>query len=295
MDQRGQRQARVRVRGHGRGARGRGVRMRGGGVVGRIQVSDEIRATIIDHVINHGLSYREAAQRVQPVLRRSTVVSIVRTFQNENRVHRLPHAGGRRNIFSVQQEAAIVDMVVANNAIKLREIQTAVIADQGTFQNINSVSVSTINRVLKKNHLAMKQLYRVPFQRNSEMVKEARFQYVQRIMELEAEGPHTFIFVDEAGFNLTKVRRRGRNIIGHRATVTVPGQRGANITMCAAISNDGVLCHIPTVGPYNTERLITFLDALRHRLIPPQEGGLLRPGMPLFVIFGTMWPSTILV
>ncbi|KAK0133843.1 hypothetical protein N1851_030625 [Merluccius polli] len=105
----------------------------------------------------------------------------------------------------------------------------------------------------------MKQLYRVPFQRNSEMVKEARFQYVQRIMELEAEGHiHLFLWM-KLGFNLTKVRRRGRNIIGHRATVTVPGQRGANITMCAAISNDGVLCHIPTVGPYNTERLITFL------------------------------------
>lgn len=27
--------------------------------------------------------------------------------------------------------------------------------------------------------------------------------------------PHEFIFIDEAGFNLTKVRR-GRNIIGHR-------------------------------------------------------------------------------
>ncbi|GAA6081714.1 uncharacterized protein LOC116052664, partial [Tachysurus ichikawai] len=82
----------------------------------------------------------------------------------------------------------------------------------------------------------MKQLYRVPFQ------------YVQRIMELEAEeAHHKFIFVDEAGFNLCKVRRRGRNIIGQRATITVPGQRGANITMCAAISNDGVLCHIPTI------------------------------------------------
>ncbi len=79
-------------------------------------------------------------------------------------------------------------------------------------------------------------------------------------MEFEAEGAHhKFIFVDEAGFNLCKVRRRGRNIIGQRATVTVPGQRGANITMCAAISNDGVLCHIPTIDPYNTERLITFL------------------------------------
>ncbi len=104
-------------------------------------------------------------------------------------------------------------------------------------------------------------------------------------MEFEAEGAHhKFIFVDEAGFNLCKVRRRGRNIIGQRATVTVPGQRGANITMCAAISNDGVLCHIPTIGPYNTERLITFLDALKEILIPPEERGLLRPGMSLYVI-----------
>ncbi len=104
-------------------------------------------------------------------------------------------------------------------------------------------------------------------------------------MEFEAEGAHhKFIFVDEAGFNLCKVRRRGRNIIGLRANVTVPGQRGANITMCAAISNDGVLCHIPTIGLYNTERLITFLDALKEILIPPEERGLLRPGMSLYVI-----------
>lgn len=85
MDQRGH-----RVRGHGRGARGRGARMRGGGAAAargqnRAQVSNEIRATIIDHVINHGLSFREAGQRVQPILTRSTVASIVRLFRNENR------------------------------------------------------------------------------------------------------------------------------------------------------------------------------------------------------------------
>ncbi|KAI2643760.1 hypothetical protein ROHU_027153 [Labeo rohita] len=87
-----------------------------------------------------------------------------------------------------------------------------------------------------------------------------------------------------SSFNLSKVRRRGRNLIGYRATITVPGQRGANITMCAAISNDGVLCHIPAIGPYNTERLIPFLNALHERLIPPEERGLLRAGMPLFII-----------
>ncbi|XP_062322158.1 uncharacterized protein LOC134023813 [Osmerus eperlanus] len=152
------------------------------------------------------------------------------------------------------------------------------------FRNINNVSVPTIDRILRKNHMAMKQLYTVPFQRNSDVVKEARCQYVERKMELEAEGAHVFIYVDEAGFNLCKVRRRGRNLIGHRATIAVPGQRGTNITMCAAISNDGVLCNIPTIGPYNTERLITLLDALHDRLIPPEERGLLRPGMPLFVV-----------
>ncbi|XP_042618998.1 uncharacterized protein LOC109102581 [Cyprinus carpio] len=242
------------------------------------------------------IQLKNAGQRVQPILSRSTVASIVGLFWNENRIHTLPHTGGRGKIFSIEQESAIVDMVVANNAIRLREIQAAVIADQGAFRNINSVSLATIDRVLKRNHVRMKQLYRVPFQRNSDIVKEARFQYMQRIMELEAEGAHhKFIFVDEAGFNLCKVRRRGRNIIGQRATVTVPGQRGANITMCAAISNDGVLCHIPTIGPYNTERLITFLDALKELLIPPEERGLLRPGHDSVCHkFGTMWLSTTL-
>lgn len=50
------------------------------------------------------------------------------------------------------------------------------------------------------------------------------------------ERPHEYISVDEAGFNLPKTRRRGWNIIGQRAIVEVPGQRGGNVTLCAAIS-----------------------------------------------------------
>lgn len=69
-------------------------------------------------------------------------------------------------MISIEQESALVDMVVANNTIRLCEIQAAVIADQGVFRNINSVSLATIERVLKRNQVRMKQLYRVPFQRN---------------------------------------------------------------------------------------------------------------------------------
>ncbi len=81
-------------------------------------------------------------------------------------------------------------------------------------------------------------------------------------MELDADDDHhKFIYLDEAGFNLAKTRRRGRNFIGQRAT-SVPGQRGANITMCAAISEDGVVGRRPHIGPYNAALLVTFLDEL---------------------------------
>ncbi|KAL7852197.1 hypothetical protein SRHO_G00179820 [Serrasalmus rhombeus] len=155
-----------------------------------------------------------------------------------------------------------------------------------------SVSISTIDRVLRKNQMRMKQLYRVPFERNGDRVKELRYQYVQSIMELESsEQPHRFIYVDEAGFNLTKGRRRGRNIIGHRATV-VPGQRGRNITMCAATSELGVLTHIPTLGPYNKQHLVTFIDTVYRDLIPDGEMALNdRENAPNFPNYVVIWDN----
>ncbi len=47
--------------------------------------SDEIRATLVDHVINRGFTMEEAGRRVQPNVNRSTVSSIVLTFRRENR------------------------------------------------------------------------------------------------------------------------------------------------------------------------------------------------------------------
>ncbi|GAA6099147.1 uncharacterized protein LOC113635738, partial [Tachysurus ichikawai] len=211
---------------------------------------------------------REAGLRVQPNVSRFSVATIVRTFREENRIARLQHAGGRTGMFSQQQEALIVDMVLQNNAIRLREIQERVVEDNANFEGMNSVSLSTIDRVLKGNRLRMKQVYRVPIERNSEWVKELRCEYVQRVFELDSmERPHECIFVDEAGFNLAKRRERDRNIIGQHAIVGVPGQRGGNVTLCAAISNRGVLYHHATLGPYNTEHLLTFLGGLRDVLL----------------------------
>ena len=95
------------------------------------------------------------------------------------RVERLPHRGGRTPLFTAQQEILIVDMVRENNTIRLREIKERVIADNVNFGGIDRVSLATIDRLLRRQQLRMKQAYRVPFERNSDRVKELRYQYVQ--------------------------------------------------------------------------------------------------------------------
>ncbi len=68
-------------------------------------------------------------------------------------------------------------MVIANNSIRLREIQQCIIEDDTTFQNIHNVSISVLG--LARNRIRMKQIYRVPFERNSERVKQLRYDCVQ--------------------------------------------------------------------------------------------------------------------
>ena len=66
------------------------------------------------------------------------------------------------------------------------------------------------------------------------------------------EIQHEFIYIGKAGFNFTEARGRGINITGHRAIINVSGQHGGNITLCVAITQDGVLLHHAKIGPYNT-------------------------------------------
>ncbi|KAF5892507.1 GTPase IMAP family member 2-like, partial [Clarias magur] len=87
---------------------------------------------------------------------------------------RLHRRGGRGRFFTPEQEEAICTMVRANNAIKLRKIQSAIVEDNNVFINIQYVSISTIDRVLKRHHITMKKLYCISFERNEDRVKELR-------------------------------------------------------------------------------------------------------------------------
>ncbi|XP_035989923.1 uncharacterized protein LOC118561800 [Fundulus heteroclitus] len=187
---RGGRRAGQGGRGAGQGGRGAGQGGRGAGQQGRegpggrarqprTIITDEMRATVIDHVIVHGMTIAEAGLRVRPNRSRFTVATIIRAFRQHNRVERMPHRGGRVAIFTAAQETPIVDMVRENNLIRLREIRDKVIDDNVNFEGIDDVSLAIIDRVLRCQKMQMKQVYRVPFERNSARHKDLRYEYVQ--------------------------------------------------------------------------------------------------------------------
>ncbi|XP_042068826.1 uncharacterized protein LOC121812005 [Haplochromis burtoni] len=196
-----------------------------------------------------------------------------------SRMTRRPSEAGRQRLFTQQQELTVVGLVRADNAIRLHQLRKQILADRRVFNNINHVSITTIRRILEQHSITMKQLYRVPFERTSDGVKGLRAEYVRRISAMDgAAQPHEFIFIDEAGFDLCETRRRGCNVIGQRAIVHVPGQRGGNITLCAAICLRGLLHHHAKLGPYNSQHILTFLDAL-HDIVVQN-----RPDQPRFVV-----------
>lgn len=62
-------------------------------------------------------------------------------------------------------------------------------------------------------------------------------------------------------FNLSKTRSRTKDI------VNVHWRHGKNITICAAITHNGVLHHHATLGPYNTDHITCFLDPVHDMLV----------------------------
>lgn len=107
-------------------------------------------------------------------------------------------------------------MVIADNEIKLKDIQSRVVEDNLVFGNIAAISITSISRTLAKHRVRMKQLYKVPFERNSERIKELRHQYVQvRLCNTVITVLYTVCFAVNYSINLEYIRTYSRYTVQH--------------------------------------------------------------------------------
>ena len=53
-------------------------------------------------------------------------------------------SGGRGKLLSEDQEHAVVGLAIADNAIKLREIQSRIVEDNLVFHSVENISLTTM-------------------------------------------------------------------------------------------------------------------------------------------------------
>ncbi len=98
--------------------------------------------------------------------------------------------------------------------------------------------------------------------------------YFQRVMELEAnQVPHEMIYVDEAGFNLAKRHRRGRKNNWQKGHSYRAGPERSQHHHVRRNLHQWCTPEKCVIGPYNTNRLLLFLEDLHERLVPEVERG----------------------
>ena len=167
-----------------------------------------------------------------------TARSIIKVFVNDERRNLLPKGGA--NAVKVNEEMVrfFVEYTQANPAITLREIRLRMRNEHANFPD---VCEETISRHLDGQLITTKILRMITPDWNRPDVKLLRREYAQWKMEIANHDQ--LVFVDECGFNLWTSRTKGRSPVGQRAVRIVNRQRGANLTVCIAVSPRYGLVH----------------------------------------------------
>lgn len=227
----------------------------------RAKVDARDRLRLIEFVFNLGKTVPEAAKELNIKLR--TAYCILKVFEREKRVE-TKRTGGRKRVFGKDIEREIVSYIETNADATLKEIMNKFIEEKETNPEVVVPSLSTINRITKRNKLSLKTLSRIPVARNTPKTIEARYNFANQSVWFDMST--NFIYVDEMGKNLHTRRRFGRSRVGTSATITVPTQRGNNLSICAAISLRGVIHFRSKFLAYNQHEFVAFLNEMLDRL-----------------------------
>ena len=127
-------------------------------------------------------------------------------------------------------------------------------------------SRSTMCRDLKSMNYTRKRLKQVVAERNSARVIGERYSYALRFTNIRDDEA---VFIDETGFNLHVCSHYGYAPSGETPSMTVPTQRGQNVSVIAAIDISGVISFKIIMGAVNRDLMSEWC---REELLPAIAG-----------------------
>lgn len=159
-----------------------------------------------------------------------------------------------------------------SNFLNIKALISTIISEdnsltqQGVIEKLHLsgifVKQSFVSKILNEMRITRKRLSLVPQERNTPRTLDARQSYAR---EIEHISMSKLVYLDETGFNLHTSQSYGYSPINTKAFITVPANRGQNISLMAAISINGVICFEMQDGAYNGDGFINFITA---QLIP---------------------------
>jgi transposase len=219
------------------------------------QISDDVRRLVVTKVFDDLGSISGVAAELH--LAKSTVHGIVRRFEESGTVERRKTGGNRR-------AATMTPEVVRALLLYIDSYPGATLRNaQGLLERRfhKQVSLSTISRALAGQHYCIKRMYSHSQERNTPSKIEQRYQWCQKNLIQEQVQFKDAVFIDEAGFNLSLTRRRGRAAPGQRAVQELPKQRGRNMSLIVgAVPSRGVVAASIHLGGTNKTRFAEWLD-----------------------------------
>ncbi|CAG8702315.1 4957_t:CDS:1 [Cetraspora pellucida] len=108
----------------------------------------------------------------------------------------------------------------------------------------------------------LKQLTVVPDSHNTPKTIHKRKEYVQKIYNKNINIYRNMVYIDETGFNLHLSKLKSRVHRGQPAIRKVISNREKNISVIAAINENGVLHYKSILGSVNSEIFAIFIDEL---------------------------------
>jgi len=70
------------------------------------------------------------------------------------------------------------------------------------------------------------------------------------------------VFIDETGVNLAMTRNYGRGVGGERVYDDRPGNKGKNVTLIGAMSDEGLIATMTFPGSLNTTSFLVFIEQI---------------------------------
>ncbi|XP_074596385.1 uncharacterized protein LOC141851541 [Brevipalpus obovatus] len=127
------------------------------------------------------------------------------------------------------------------------------------------VCPSTIWNYLEALHFSVKRISPIPLARNSQENIATRRAYGLKFLEMD-QHRESIIFIDETGVAVHSRSNYGRAPRGQRANLEVRAIRGANFSVCAAMSYNGLIHYEARDTAYNSFCFTEFLKSLVEKL-----------------------------